>query len=59
MLAKRMLALLCLSVICICPQVGCAPKEEGVDAPLNKNAGPPPPRPNKPEVTPSGGGGVK
>src|SRR5471030_3220905 len=29
----------------------------GVDKPLTKDAGPPPPRPNKPTVKPSTGGG--
>jgi hypothetical protein len=55
--SKRTLAVLSLFIICACPLTGCAPKDDAVDAPLIKDAGPPPPRPNKPSIAPSGPGG--
>jgi hypothetical protein len=58
MLAKRAVTLLGLTFLCVCPLLGCSSKPDGVDAPLTTNAGPPPPRPNKPNISPSGGGGA-
>ena len=59
MVAKRAVALLGISILCLGPLLGCAPKEDGVDKPLTPNAGgPPPARPDKPEISPSGSGGT-
>jgi len=45
--------------VCLCasPLTGCKSETDDVDKPLMTNAPPPPKRPVKPEVSPSGGGG--
>lgn len=57
MRARRTLAILTVALVCALPQFGCNSQDGGVDAPLNTTAGPPPPRPNKPDIHPNGSGG--
>jgi len=57
MSVKRAAALLGVGLLSLFPLFGCAQKDDAVDAPLIKDAGPPPPRPNKPSIAPSGPGG--
>lgn len=57
MVAKRFVAVIGILAVCIAPIWGCGKKDDMVDAPLIKNAPPPPPRPDKPILTPSGAGG--
>jgi len=61
MVAKRVLALTCIVAVCIMGTMGCSHNSDSnaIDAPLMKNAPPPPPRPNKPILSPSGDGGGK
>jgi len=47
-----------LVAVCSVPMVGCKGGDSsGIDAPLTKDAPPPPNRPNKADVSPKGAGG--
>lgn len=55
---KTMLRMILLasSLALLTGVVGCAPKDDMVDAPLKKASGPPPPRPDKPTLSPGAPG---
>jgi len=60
MLFKRLAAVIAIAAVCAVPLMGCGNKDNGmVDTPLMKpgTAPPPPPRPDKPTLTPNGNGG--
>ena len=54
MKTRRLFFLLVTLVAWSLPLVGCSGGDEGVDKPLVTNAPPPPPRPDKPSISPSG-----
>jgi len=59
MVVKRFVAVIGILAICVAPLFGCGKKDDMVDAPLIKNAPPPPPRPDKPTLSPSGDAGSR
>jgi len=58
MLSKRLAAVIGIVAVCAMSMTGCGNKgNDMVDAPLIKNAAPPPEKPNKPDLKPTMGGG--
>lgn len=54
---KRIILVAGLVVLAFSALPGCGHKDDMVDTPLTKDAPPPPPRPNKPTLTPGAVGG--